>query len=484
MKNLLSVLFLSLICNLAPVYGQTKGEITIKTNSNDCEIFIDGVKKGHGKSLKIIVDSQKMFSQIKVERKGYLTENEVVYFKDKEIEVNVNRKIYKSESGITPIGIKDVSGDNFETDYFFYDYKEYRKNGFAQIDARCFTESGVSGFGENAGKNLLLGLSASGYIDTNSTLFNTGEHKCMVEISFNYARSFFYQIEKDCNSLSMQMQVGVKYDFKDQFGKKLYSFDRDAKSGTYYLNFINWGKLEYNEKTSYMDKLMQEAIVNTLHDEFLDSAVYVIFKDDEVLNASKLDELKLISSSTVADMKSALKATVTIKTNKGFGSGCVVSNDGYILTSYHVIADAPDSAIKVLTNKGDTLSCKVNRTSRVADLAILKTEKSFPFSFSLNNSSEIEVTDEVVAIGTPASMELSQTVSKGIVSGIRKGGNGLTLIQTDVSVSPGNSGGPLLRSPATFIGVVNSKISGGRAEGLGFCTPVSDVIARLKLKVN
>ncbi|MBK7682177.1 MAG: trypsin-like peptidase domain-containing protein [Bacteroidetes bacterium] len=229
---------------------------------------------------------------------------------------------------------------------------------------------------------------------------------------------------------------------------------------------------------------MQEAIANTLYDELEDSAAHVIFKDDESLKASKLKALELVSTTAVMDMKSALKATVTIKTNDSFGSGCVVSNDGYILTSYHVISDSPDSTIKVITSKGDTLNCKLDRTSKMADLALLKTVSTFPFSFNLKKLVEFEVSDEVMAIGTPASMELSQTVSKGIISGVRKGSDKLTLIQTDVSVSPGNSGGPLVTSTGSFIGVVNSKISGSRVEGLGFCTPLIDVISRLNLKVK
>ena len=71
MVNLMRILLLILFCNLTPVYGQIKGEITIKTNSNDCEVFIDGVKKGKGKSVKITVDPKKMFSQIRVEHIGY-----------------------------------------------------------------------------------------------------------------------------------------------------------------------------------------------------------------------------------------------------------------------------------------------------------------------------------------------------------------------------------------------------------------------------
>ena len=176
-----------------------------------------------------------------------------------------------------------------------------------------------------------------------------------------------------------------------------------------------------------------------------------------------------------------MKATVTIKTGDSFGSGCVVSNDGYILSSYHVIADFKDSVIQIISNGGDTIKGIVVRTSKSADLALIKTSKTFPFAFSLLASTEIEVTDEVVAIGTPASMELSQTVSKGIVSAVRKSGDKNTIIQTDVAVSPGNSGGPLLKLPGIFIGVVNSKISGGRMEGLAFCTPVFDVITHLKL---
>jgi len=78
-------------------------------------------------------------------------------------------------------------------------------------------------------------------------------------------------------------------------------------------------------------------------------------------------------------------------------------------------------------------------------------------------------------------MELSQTVSKGIISGVRNSTDGIKLIQTDVSVSPGNSGGPLIKLPGVFVGLVNSKISGSRVEGLGFCTPVFDVLTHLKL---
>lgn len=484
MRIIFKVSLILLIFNSVSLKGQTKDVFTIKTNSSDCEVFVDDVKIGTGTEVKVSIDPKKLLRQIKVVRAGYLTEHDVFYIKDKEIKIDVNHKIYKSETGTPPVELRKAKGETFFTEYFFYDYKEFRKIKNARLAPECFDKSGVSGFGEKAGENLLFAISTSGYIDTNSTLFNSGEYKCMVDVTFNYARCFFYQIDKKCSNWAIQLEVGVDYDFKDKFGKKLYKYDRDSKSGIYSLDFLKWETLDYKAKTAFIDKLMQEAIANTLYDELEDSAAHVIFKDDESLKASKLKALELVSTTAVMDMKSALKATVTIKTNDSFGSGCVVSNDGYILTSYHVISDSPDSTIKVITSKGDTLNCKLDRTSKMADLALLKTVSTFPFSFNLKKLVEFEVSDEVMAIGTPASMELSQTVSKGIISGVRKGSDKLTLIQTDVSVSPGNSGGPLVTSTGSFIGVVNSKISGSRVEGLGFCTPLIDVISRLNLKVK
>jgi len=484
MKILFKVVLILLFFLSEKGYGQSKEVFTVKTNSSDCEVFVDDVKVGTGTIVKVNIDPKKVLRQIKVTRAGYIAENDVFYYKDKEIEINVKRKTYKSEVGTPPIQLRKVSGESFFTEYFFYDYKEYRKINSATIEPLCFAKSGISGFGEKAAENLLFAISKSGYIDTNSTLFNSGDYKCIVNVSFNFARCFIYQIDKKCSNWAIQLEVSVEYDFKDKFGKKLYKYERDSKSGIYSLDFLKWDTIDDKGKTAFTDKLMQEAISNTLSDELEDTAAAVIFKDDELLNASKMQDLDLISSPSVTDMKSALKATVTIKTNDAFGSGCVVSNDGFILTSYHVISESPDSTIKVITNKGDTLNCKLVRTSKMADLALLKTTNTFPFSFSLKKSVEFEVADEVMAIGTPASMELNQTVSKGIISGIRKGSDGLTLIQTDVSVSPGNSGGPLVQASGAFIGIVNSKISGTRVEGLGFCTPLGDVISRLKLKVK
>ncbi|MFN0189299.1 MAG: S1C family serine protease [Bacteroidia bacterium] len=453
----------------------------INTNADDCEVFVEDVKVGTGKSIKILLDKKHILKQIKVTRPGYLPMHEVAFYGDKEISINVERKTYKSATGTSTIALKTVYSSESEGYTYHYDYELFRKKQFEPVYHGCFDKTAVRDFQRDAPLYFVKGIASTGVVDTNYTMLNSENYKCLLETTLKLARCYFYETSKNCNQMAMQIEVEVQYEFKDKFGKDIYNLRKGGKSGIYSLDGLKWLTIDSDAKRKIINNKMEEAIANSLYDLIADSAAHVIFEDDEPLAASKLESLRFKNTSNVTDMKSALKATVTIKTGESFGSGCVVSNDGYILTSYHVIAEVEDSVIQILSNTGDTISGKVVRTSKSADLALIKTSKTFPFAFSLLGSTEIEVTDEVLAIGTPASMELSQTVSKGIVSAIRKNGDKHTIIQTDVSVNPGNSGGPLLKLPGVFIGVVNSKISGGRMEGLGFCTPVFDVITHLKL---
>ena len=481
-KLISTSLFLICLCSL---YQYLEAQsFLIKTNAEDCEVFVDDVKAGTGKSVNFLLDKKNTMKQIKVTRPGYFPKYEVVFYGDKEIEINVTRKTFVSETGLPPVVLKAAYDNDVKAYNYFYDYEMYRKNLFNPISHGCYSKAGLHSYHRDVHSFFVKGIASTGIVDTNYSMLNLDNYKCQLEATMNLVGCYFYETSNNCSQMAMRIEVDVNYEFKDKFGKEIYSLRNRGWSGTYSLDGLKWLTIDSEEKRKFLNSRMEEAISNSLYDLIADSASEVIFNDDEPLAASKLESLKLKNSSAVTDWKSALNATVTIKTGDSFGSGCVVSNDGYILTSYHVIADFEDSVIKILSNWGDTIKGIVVRTSKSADLALIKTSKIFPFAFSLLASTAIEVTDEVLAIGTPASMELSQTVSKGIVSAIRKRGDKHTIIQTDVSVNPGNSGGPLLKLPGVFIGVVNSKISGNRAEGLGFCTPVSDVIEFLKLNVN
>lgn len=160
--------------------------------------------------------------------------------------------------------------------------------------------------------------------------------------------------------------------------------------------------------------------------------------------------------------------------SRSLGSGILISRDGEILTSYHVVRSADTIKVKLAdqTEHEARLIGKDDRT----DLALIKIRRSggnLPFA-KLGNSSQLEVGDWVMAIGNPFGLE--HTVTAGIVSAkgrVIGAGPYDNFIQTDASINPGNSGGPLISTDGEVIGV-NTAIfsqSGGNV-GIGFAIPI------------
>jgi len=179
----------------------------------------------------------------------------------------------------------------------------------------------------------------------------------------------------------------------------------------------------------------------------------------------------------------------TVKQEIGGGSGFVVSEDGLIVTNKHVVADTA-ADYTVLTNDGREYDAKVLGRDRTNDVAVLKVDPGKPTkgdgvdkmdTLPLGDSSQIKVGQTVVAIGN-ALGEFTNTVSKGIVSGLRRnitagGYNGSEqldqLIQTDAAINEGNSGGPLLDLKGEVVGI-NVAIAQG-AQNIGFALPIDTV---------
>ena len=159
---------------------------------------------------------------------------------------------------------------------------------------------------------------------------------------------------------------------------------------------------------------------------------------------------------------------------RSLGSGILISKDGEILTSYHVVKNA--DAIKVkLADQSEYEARLVGKDDRT-DLALIKIRKTnVPLPFArLGTSSQLDVGDWVMAIGNPFGLE--HTVTAGIVSAkgrVIGAGPYDNFIQTDASINPGNSGGPLINAVGEVVGV-NSAIfsqSGGNV-GIGFAIPI------------
>ena len=182
---------------------------------------------------------------------------------------------------------------------------------------------------------------------------------------------------------------------------------------------------------------------------------------------SQSEQLKKIKNSVSNDFSSIIDETiggvVSVVTNSAKGSGFIISNDGYVVTNYHVIAGA--ESISVILYEGSAKTIELIGYDIEMDVALLKIDGSYT-SLSFGNSDNVEVGEKVIAMGNP--FGLSFSVTEGIVSSLhRPGSNGLKVyIQTDVPLNPGNSGGPLIDKQGKVIGINNFKI--GDSESLGF----------------
>ncbi len=159
---------------------------------------------------------------------------------------------------------------------------------------------------------------------------------------------------------------------------------------------------------------------------------------------------------------------------RGMGSGFVITADGYILTNHHVIDNADEVFVRLTDNREFT--AKIIGSDRRTDVALLKIEGNNLPVLKTGNSSKIKVGEWVLAIGSPFALE--NTVTAGIISAkARDTGDYLPLIQTDVAVNPGNSGGPLINMAGEAIGI-NSQIysrSGGYM-GISFAIPIDEAL--------
>jgi S1-C subfamily serine protease len=162
-------------------------------------------------------------------------------------------------------------------------------------------------------------------------------------------------------------------------------------------------------------------------------------------------------------IEGALESVVSVITDRTAGTGFIVDEGGYIVTNYHVIAQA--NRVMVTTINKNSLPAKILGVDGFRDLALLKVEGNFE-KIELADSDEIQVGEKVIAIGNP--LGLSFTVTEGIISAKdRIGPTKLSeYLQTDVSLNPGNSGGPLIDTSGKVVGINNFKVGG--AESLGF----------------
>ncbi len=166
------------------------------------------------------------------------------------------------------------------------------------------------------------------------------------------------------------------------------------------------------------------------------------------------------------------------------GSGFVITDDGYIVTNYHVVQSATSTEVTMYDGKSYT--AQIIGGDEDYDIAVLKIDAKELTPVTLGDSEKINVGQAVAAIGNPLG-ELTFSMSQGIVScanrAINVDGTPFNMIQVDCSVNPGNSGGPLVNEYGEVLGIVSAKYSTystTTVEGLGFAIPINDVSAMIR----
>lgn len=166
----------------------------------------------------------------------------------------------------------------------------------------------------------------------------------------------------------------------------------------------------------------------------------------------------------------------------GTGSGFILSQDGYVVTNYHVVEGA--SALSVTTHIGEEYTATLVGYDDINDVALLKVEAAGLDAVELGSSSDLIVGDMVVAIGNPLG-ELTATQTVGYISGkdraVSTDGTVINMLQTDAAINSGNSGGPLFNMKGQVIGITTAKYSGTTSsgasiEGIGFAIPIDDIM--------
>lgn len=216
-------------------------------------------------------------------------------------------------------------------------------------------------------------------------------------------------------------------------------------------------------------------------------------RPNTVIDINTIDTSKVMTAAEIyaANVNSTVGITTSITTNffgyqttsAASGSGFVLTADGYIITNHHVIEGA--TKIKVTTYGGESYTAKLIGYDQSNDLAVLKIEAKDLSPVVIGDSDNMNVGDNVVAIGNPLG-ELTFSLTAGAVSALNReitlsSGITMDLIQTDCAINSGNSGGALFNMYGEVVGITNAKYSSNSSSGqasidnIGFAIPMNNV---------
>lgn len=274
------------------------------------------------------------------------------------------------------------------------------------------------------------------------------------------------------------LELKVEWEILDLYEQVIFTTTTEATSG----QFAQAPAYDLGI-TDAIEAAVKDAMDRNFH-EFMDEGkVKYHLKDRSIVEKEKAFVPIGVSASRkyTKGVGKAVASTVTISSDNGFGSGFIISEDGFVVSNYHVIADTGDYKIRFAD--GVEKPFEVVRVSKIYDLALLKVDTTGLNPLKVSRDTTIELASDIYAIGTSSAEDLGQTITRGIVSAMRRKMDS-ELIQTDASVNGGNSGGPLVNKDGEVVGVVTSKLFGFSVDGVAFGIPAYEIYNRLNIDVN
>lgn len=194
---------------------------------------------------------------------------------------------------------------------------------------------------------------------------------------------------------------------------------------------------------------------------------------------------KVVDSVVAVTSKIEVANGTQVTAGVSYGTGFILTQDGYIVTNYHVVEGA--TSLTVTTSDGMDHTAQLKGYDSSNDLAVLKVEAEGLRAAVIGSSDDLIVGDQVAVIGNPLG-DLTATLTVGYISGkdriISTDGSQINMLQTDASVNSGNSGGPIFNMNGEVVGIITAKYSGtstsgASIEGIGFAIPIDDVVKKI-----
>jgi S1-C subfamily serine protease len=328
-------------------------------------------------------------------------------------------------------------------------------------DAIKEASSGIDGFLTS----LLLELN---YLDTSDRFFPDYKNSLQLNMTVDEIHYTYIRPSTKRPPIKVYLDMVANFKLKSYYGKEIVS-----RTNSKEIVLSSWDASNTEEEL--------RRLIKDLFDEFLFSEE-VQSKTESFEHFDKQDEsaftvLEVQGSKGTIDVEKWRTSVATIISEDGHGSACVISEDGYLVSNYHVVGQSETVRVKFFDNSYS--EGKVLRKQPDSDLALIKVEKS-GLSFLSPADTIGELGEVVFLIGTPADTLMAGSVFKGVLSGIRDF-EGAKFLQTDAKVNPGNSGGAMINQRGELVGIVSSKYVGYGIEGIGFAIPVSEIKERLKI---